>query len=96
MWQQEVLGVDTREPLPSADAGVGKCRRASKNIPRALFLFQRPLSISMRVFFIFSMENCLMLPRILYNPLNLRFSQIGISGLQICATKSLALCGCTK
>jgi len=50
----------------------------------------------MRVFFIFSMEDCLILPRILYNPLNLGFFQTGISGLQICATKPLVLCSSAK
>lgn len=94
-WQREMLSADPGEPLPSADAGVGKCRRAAKNILHALFLLQRPLSISVRVFFIFGMEICLVLPRILYNPWNLRFFQMGISGLQIWATKPLVLCGST-
>lgn len=73
------------------DAGVGKCGQAAKNIPPALFLFQRPLSVSIRLFHLQRGE----LPSTPTQPLQSPGSQVlpnGRTWARICAPKRSALC----
>lgn len=82
---REELGVGAR------DAGVGKCGRAAKNIPPALFLFQRPLSVSISLFHLRHGE----LPSTPTQPLQSPGSQVlpnGRAWARVCAPKHSALC----